>query len=653
MLEKSGTANRRTNGINHGRRRFIHGIAAAGVAATLGRPAFGEGVGSERLGAEPAVLTGDSFDLVIDSLPVNFTGRRVLGTALNGSIPGPIFRWREGDTVTIAVTNRLPTPTSIHWHGMRIPAEMDGVPGLSYAGIASGKTFVYRFPVRQNGTYWYHSHSGFQEQTGIVGALIIEPRDKEPFEFDREYVLLLTDWTDENPDIVYGNLKKQSDYYDYNRRTARTFFSDVKAHGLHATISDRLAWGRMNMSPTDVADVTSATYTYLLNGKPPGENWTALFDPGQRVRLRFINGSSMSFFDVRIPGLPMTVVQADGNAVQPVTIDEFRMGPAETYDVIVQPSDDSAYTIFAQTLSRRGYARGTLAPRMGMSAEIPPLDPLPMRTMADMGMGAMAMKGMKKSDMAGMQGMPGMDMAEINIKGMQNGSMASMQMDAPARSADSGMPSMEMPPAVRISDAEQIGIKPFPQPGPHTTRLVDDGPSSPIAVHRPPAMRVGPATAMVAMHPTARLNDPGDGLNENGRRVLTYADLRARYPGVDGRAPGREIELHLSGNMERYVWGFDGYRYSQAEPVHLKLGERVRIVLINDTMMDHPIHLHGLWGELENGHGEFLPYKHTIVVKPAERVSYLVSADTAGRWAYHCHLLYHMKSGMFRTVIVS
>jgi CopA family copper-resistance protein len=648
MPGKSRAVHRQTSGINRGRRRFIEGIAAAGAVAAFGLPTLGES-----LGTEPAVLTGDHFNLVIDWLPVNFTGRRVMATGVNGSVPGPTLRWREGDTVTLAVTNRLPMPTSIHWHGIRCPAEMDGVPGLSFAGIAPNETFVYRIPVRQNGTYWYHSHSRFQEQTGIVGALIIEPRDKEPIEFDREYVVLLTDWTDENPDTVYANLKKQSDYYDYSKRTARTFFSDVKTRGLHATILDRLAWGRTNMSPTDLADVTSATYTYLLNDKPPGSNWTALFEPGERVRLRFINGSSMSFFDVRIPGLPMSVVQADGNAVQPVTIDEFRMGPAETYDVIVQPADDSAYTIFAQPLSRRGYARGTLAPRMGMSAEIPPLDPLPMRTMADMGMGAMAMKGMKKSDMAGMQGMPGMDMGQMSMKGMQNGSMPSMQMDAPAHSDNPGMASMEMAHVVGSSGLEKIGTTPFPQPGPHTTRLVVDDPSGPIAVHRPTAMRVGPATAMVAMHPTTRLNDPGDGLNGNGRRVLTYADLRARYPGVDGRVPSREIELHLSGNMERYVWGFDGYRYSQAEPVHLKLGERVRIVLINDTMMEHPIHLHGVWGELENGHGEFLPYKHTIVVKPAERVSYLVSADTPGRWAYHCHLLYHMKSGMFRTVIVS
>jgi CopA family copper-resistance protein len=653
MGNKGRTANRQKSRLNPGRRSFLQGIAATGVVATLSPPTLGESLGSEGLGTEQTVLSGDHFELVIDSMEVNFTGRRVRATGVNGSAPGPTLRWREGDTVTIAVTNRLPVPTSIHWHGMRIPSEMDGVPGLSYAGIAPGKTFVYRFRVLQNGTYWYHSHSRFQEQTGIVGALIIDSLDKEPIEFDREYVVLLTDWTDENPEAVFANLKKQSDYYNYNKRTARTFLSDVKLHGFHKTISDRLVWGRMNMSPTDLADVTSATYTYLINGKPPGANWTALFEPGQRVRLRIINGSSMSFFDVRIPGLPMTVVQADGNAVQPVTVDEFRMGPAETYDVIVQPADDSAYTIFAQPLARRGYARGTLAPRIGMSAEIPPLDPLPMRTMADMGMGAMAMKGMKKSDMAGIPGMAGMDAAQTGMEGMPNGSMPAMQMDAANHPENSEMASMKMANQDITSDAEKLGTTPFPQPGPRTTRVVVEGPSNSSTVDRPNSMRVGPASAMVAMHPTARLKDPGDGLQENGRRVLTYADLRARYPGVDGRPPSREIELHLTGNMERYVWGFDGYLYSQAEPVRLKLGERVRIMLINDTMMEHPIHLHGLWGEIENGHGEFLPYKHTMVVKPAERLSYLVSADTPGHWAYHCHLLYHMKAGMFRTVIVS
>ena len=363
----------------------------------------------------------------------------------------------------------------------------------------------------------------------------------------------------------------------------------------------------------------------------------------------------MTFFDVRIPGLPMTVVQADGNAVQPVTVDELRMGPAETYDVIVQPPSESAYTIFAEPLSRDGYARGTLARRSGMAAEIPPLDPFPMRTMMDMGMGGMAMKGITKGNFAGMQSMAGTNMKQPSMMRLQDVSTPPMHMDAPPTSHSSATAAMEIPRVSRIS-LPKIGIAPFPQPGPHTAPFVltpESTPTNAIAENRNQVLHVGSNVVMVAAKPSPRLNDPGDGLRGNGRRALTYADLRALYPGVDGRPPEREIELHLTGNMERYVWGFDGYRYSEAEPVHLKLGERVRIVLINDTMMEHPIHLHGLWGELENGQGEFLPFKHTIVVKPAERVSYLVSADTPGRWAYHCHPLYHMKSGMFRTVIVS
>jgi CopA family copper-resistance protein len=645
MSGKSRAADRQTSGLNRGRRRFIEGIAAAGAVAAFGLPTLGES-----LGTEPAVLTGDHFNLVIDLLPVNFTGRRVMATAVNGSTPGPILRWREGDTVTIAVTNRLPTPTSIHWHGMRIPAEMDGVPGLSFAGIAPGKTFVYRFPVLQNGTYWYHSPSGFQEQLGLWGALVIEPQDKDPIEYDRDYVVLLCDWTDTKPETLYSNLKKQSDYYNFHRRTAGTFIEDAKNKGLRSTVADRLSYGRMNMTPADIADVTSATYIYLMNGNPPDANWTALFKPGERVRLRFINASTMTLFDVRIPGLPMTVVQADGNYVQPVTVDEMRLGVAETYDVIVQPQEDQAYTIFAQPESRGSYARGTLAPRMGMTAAIPPMDPYPLRTMADMGMGGMAqMKGMKMSGMSSDQ-MPGMK--DMQMKGMSDKSTLEMNnMDMPE------MKDMDMS-GMRDGALDPLAAKtPFPQPGPRTTRLMP--PPSQMMSRRTETMegqtplRIGPEVVGIAMKTSPRLHDPGDGLNGNGRRVLTYADLRALYRGVDGRPATREIILHLTGNMQRFIWGFDGYKFSQAEPIHLKLGERVRFVLINDTMMEHPIHLHGLWSELENGSGEFSPYKHTLLVKPAERVSYLISADTPGRWAFHCHLLYHMAAGMFRTVVVS
>ena len=622
------------------RRRLVQGVAAVGLAALVDGKL---NLASAQTSAHaPSVLTGKHFDLAIEAHQVDFTGRRVKAIKMNGTLPGPTLKWREGDTVTIAVTNHLSSETSIHWHGMRIPAAMDGVPGLSFAGIAPGKTFVYRFPALQNGTYWYHSHSGFQEQLGLWGAIVIEPREKDPIEYDRDYVVLLSDWTDTKPETLYSNLKKQSDYYNFHRRTAGTFIEDGKNKGLHSTLANRLTWGRMNMTPTDIADVTNATYIYLMNGNPAAANWTALFTPGERVRLRFINASAMTLFDVRIPGLTMTVVQADGNCVQPVAVDEMRLGVAETYDVIVQPHEERAYTLFAQPESRGSYARGTLAPRLGMTAEVPPMDPYPNRTMEDMGMGGMAhMKGRKMGGMSSDQ-MPGMK--DMQMNGMTDNSMPEMKdMDMRAMSDAAVEP--------------LAGKTPFPQPGPHTTRLM---PPPARMMSRPTETRegevplhVGPEVVGVAMKTSPRLHDPGDGLNENGRRVLTYSDLRALYKGVDSRPPTREIVLHLTGNMERYIWGFDAYKFSQAEPIHLKLGERVRFILINDTMMEHPIHLHGVWSELENGNGEFSPYKHTVIVKPAERLSYLVSADTPGRWAFHCHLLYHMEAGMFRTVVVS
>jgi len=447
---------------------------------------------------------------------------------------------------------------------------MDGVPGLSFRGIPPGETFVYRFPVHQSGTYWYHSHSGFQEQTGVYGPIVIVPKGGYAQAFDRDYVVMLSDWTDESPDTVVSNLKFQSNYYNYGQRTLGNLIDDAQRKGLSETVADRLEWGKMRMSPTDILDVSGATYTYLINGQPPGANWTALFRPGERVRLRFINGSSMSIFDVRIDGLPMTVIQADGNDLVPVTTDEFRISVAETYDVIVQPKADRAYTIFAQAEDRTGYARGTLAPRAGMAAAIPPMDPRPLRTMTDMGMGA-----------------------------MEHGEM----------------PGMELSPEGKRLEGK-VGVD------------------------------------NVAMMPTERLNRAGEGLPA-GRRVLSYADLRATRPGSDPRPPSREITLHLTGNMERFLWGFDGKKFSEAEPIVLQRGERVRFVLINDSMMEHPIHLHGLWSELENGQGEHRPYKHTINVKPGERLSYLVTADAPGRWAYHCHLLYHMETGMFREVRVA
>jgi len=541
------------------RRRFLQGAAAAGVSTLLPWSL------RDALAAPASVLSGTEFALAIEEVPLTINGRQASATGVNGQVPAPILSWREGDTVSLAVTNRLSEPSSIHWHGVRTPAPMDGVPGLSFRSIMPGETFVYRFLVKQSGTYWYHSHSMFQEQTGLYGAIVIQPRSGYAQAFDRDYVVLLSDWSFEQPETIVSNLKFQSDYYNYGQRTLGTFVEDAQRRGLAETVADRLEWGSMRMSPTDILDVSGATYTYLLNGQPPGANWTALFRPGERVRLRFINGSSMSIFDVRIDGLPMTVVQADGNDIVPVTVDAFRISAAETYDVIVQPGPDRAYTIFAQSEDRTGYARGTLAPRAGMDAPIPSMDPRPMRTMTDMGMG-----GMEHGSMSGMNMDPGsMPGTEHSSRpGMSHGSMPGMQMDHGRMAAMKASP-----------EAKQL--------------------QGSVGVDN------------VAMMPTERLNRAGEGFPP-GRRVLTYADLRALKPGNDPRPPSHEITLHLTGNMERFIWGFDGKKFSESGPIELKRGDRVRFVLINDTMMEHPIHLHGLWSELENGHGEYRPYKHTI-----------------------------------------
>lgn len=644
------------------RRRFVQGIAA-GAALTAADlhalPAFGE-VAPHM----PKTLSGKHFDLTIHYMPVNITGKRATAMAVNGSLPGPILRWREGDHVSIYVTNRLNVSTSVHWHSLRIPADMDGVPGLTYAGIAPGETFHYHFQVKQNGTAWYHSHTRFQEQSGIRGPLIIDPHPlgADPIQSDREHVIFLSDWTDTNPETVFSNLKEESDYYNYHKHTVPGFFSAVRQDGFRSTVKNRLAWAKMNMSDGDISDISGATYTYLLNGNPPNWNWTGLFQRGERVRLRFINGSAMTFFDVRIPGLKMTVVQADGNDVEPVPVDEFRIGVAERYDVIVEPQDERAYTIFAQSMDRTGYARGTLAPRVGMTAPIPPMDPRPKLTMVDMGMGSMA--GMKMTNMNGIDGMTSNDMPGMNKDAGSMHPGMHMQMESPEKAARDRMAAISSAAAKSMQNmdwkdaASKIGKTPFPQPSPYTKPAVVVSASEFRAMesHLKPAnpvkLHIGPQVASIAKHVESRLNSPGAGLDHNGRRVLTYADLRSPYPGVDGRPPSREIELHLTGNMNRYVWGFNGETFSNDNPIVLKLGERVRFVLINDTMMSHPIHLHGLWSELENGQGEHRPFKDTIIVKPAERVSYLISADTPGHWAYHCHLLYHMEAGMFRAVVV-
>ncbi|MEQ1528765.1 MAG: copper resistance system multicopper oxidase [Methylococcales bacterium] len=559
------------NPANPARRRFMQLLTALSLSPLLKTAQANTTRPSE-------ILTGTEFTLRIAETTVNFTGTAALATTINGSIPAPTLRWREGDTVTLHVINQLEHETSIHWHGIIPPYTMDGVPGVSFQGIAPGATFTYRFKVQQSGTYWYHSHSGMQEQTGIYGAIIIDPLDPDPIQADRDYVLQLSDWTDEDPLRVFAKLKTQSDYYNFNQPTAIDFIRDVVNQDLGAAVQKRHMWNQMRMNPTDLADISGYTYTYLLNGATPSDNWTGLFKPGERIRLRLINSGSMTFFDVRIPGLQMTVVQADGQNVEPVTVDEIRLGVAETYDVLVTPTT-GAYTIFAQTMDRTGFARGTLATQTGMSAAIPAPDKPEALTMADM-MGSMTHAG--------------------------------MAMDHSSHAMATN--------AVTVRHA---------------------------------GTEFGPSVDMRVDTPRTNLDDPGIGLRNNGRRVLTYADLHTIGGALDPRPPDREIEMHLTGNMERYSWSLDGLEFSESTPIHFRHGERLRVILVNDTMMSHPMHLHGMWSELESPDRKFQVRKHVITVQPAQRVTFLVTADALGRWVWHCHLFLHMHAGMMRQVVVA
>ncbi|MBQ0723624.1 MAG: copper resistance system multicopper oxidase [Paraperlucidibaca sp.] len=542
------------------RRQFVQGVAVTGLAVSSG--AWANSGMQETGRALMPHLTGQNFDLAIDRTMVNYTGKSKVATVINGSLPAPVLHFKEGDTVTINVTNHLKEWSSIHWHGLLLPFAMDGVPGISFKGIAPGETFTYQFPILQSGTYWYHSHSGFQEQTGMLGAIVIEPRDGETIKADCDHVVMLSDWTDENPMVLLNKLKSDAGFDNYQMPTAKRFIADVRKNGWKDTVESRKMWSLMRMSPTDFTDLSAHTYTYLMNGTNPASNWTGLFNKGDKVRLRFINGSAQTIFDVRIPGLKLTVIGTDGQLVDPVTVDEFRIAVAETYDVLVEPSDD-AYTIFAQNIDRSGFTRGTLAIRDGLSAPVPALDKIQWLSMGDM-----------MGDMSGKT-------------------------------------------TVKHASTEYSF-----------------------------------STDMHVDSPRTNLDDPGVNLRDNGRRVLTYADLRSiGHANEEQSEPTREMELHLTGNMERYIWGFDGLTFQESTPVRIAKGERVRITLVNDTMMTHPMHLHGMWSDLRAENGDFQVRKHTIMVQPAQKISFDVTGEE-GRWAWHCHLLYHMESGMFREVVV-
>lgn len=555
------------------RRTFLQRSAAVLLATHL--PAWARGQGTTDMRGLSA--RNNVFDLEVAHAMRSIDGRTGHMVLVNGQLPAPLLRWREGEDVTLHVTNRLQEDTSIHWHGLLLPYEMDGVPGVTFPGIRPGETFTYRFPIKQAGTYWYHSHSGLQEQQGHYGPIIIEPKDRDPVPFDREFVIVLSDWTFEHPHALFAKLKKHADVYNRQQRTFGDFLRDAREVGFKRAWSDGAMWGGMRMNRTDIADVTGATYTYLLNGHSPAENWQGLFKPGERVRLRFINAAAMSIFNVRIPGLPMTVVQADGLDVQPVETDEFQIGVAETFDVVVNPQND-AYTIFAESNDRSGYARATLTPEVGRTAEVPRLRPRPTLKMKDMAMTHDMGDGAHQHGHHGHHGMG------------------------------------------------------EPQTHDHPT---------------------GPGVVGLAEMPTNRLGERPLGLEDAPHRVLVYTDLKSLQRNPDLRAPEREMELHLTSNMERYMWSFDGRKFSEVtEPIIFHEGERLRLTMVNDTMMPHPIHLHGMFFDVVTAPHDHKPRKHTIVVKPGEKMSVDITADAVGEWAFHCHLLYHMHAGMMRVVSV-
>ncbi len=591
----------------HSRRKFLKKLSVS--CALLTTWPYLTTVKAQANAQTIPVLSGTEFDLTIAHTHVNITGTDKLATTINGTVPGPTLHWREGDTVTLRVKNLMHEETSLHWHGILLPYQMDGAPQISFNGIAPGETFTYQFKVKQSGTYWYHSHSEMQEQTGLYGAIVIDPVTPEPvlntIKVDRDYVVLLSDWTDEDPMAVFAKLKKESAYYNNNQPTIVDLFNDIADKGIQPAFEKRHMWNMMRMNRTDLADISAPTYTYLVNGQHSKDNWLGLFKPGEKVRLRFINASAQSFFDVRIPGLKMTVVAADGQNVEPVTVDEFRIGLAETYDVIVTP-ERSAYTIFAQSMDRTGYVRATLAMQPGLSTTVPTLDKPEPLTMDDM-MGAMG------------AGMRNMYHAGINHEAMNHDNKDHSQ----------------------HSQHEMAGMT--------NTHKAGD---KPVQVHHA-STEYGASVDMRVDTPRTNLDDPGIGLRNNSRRVLTYADLHTLGGVADSRPPSREIELHLTGNMQRYTWSFDGLEYNKAKPIHFRYGERLRVILVNDTMMAHPVHLHGMWSDLESEDGQFQVRKHTIIVQPAQRVTFRVTADALGRWPWHCHLFYHMHAGMFREVVVS
>jgi CopA family copper-resistance protein len=640
------------------RRDLIRGasLAGGGLALSAWMPAWAQPV-STGIATPLPTVSGNDIELKIAQQMMTIDGRKMRAIGVNGTVPAPLIRLREGQTVRLHVTNDLDEDSSIHWHGVLVPPQFDGVPGISFPGIRPKTTFVYEFPIIQNGTYWYHSHSGLQEQLGHYGPIVIDPAGVDPVKYDREHVIVLADHSAISPEAIFRAMKVDPGHFNFQRQTLAGLLSKRDQ-----ALKDRLDWGKMRMDPTDISDATGSAYTYIVNGYGPRDNWTALFTPGERVRLRFINASAMTTFNVRIPGLPLTVVQADGQNVRPVMVEEFQIGVAETYDVIVTPPDDRAYTLVGEAIDRSGMARATLAPRAGMTAEVPPLRERPLATMKDMGMDMSSMPGMEGMDMSGggMSPMRGVDpTAEKNASAKLTvaGAGAMAMGAAPGGTAMAGMDHSNMAgmAGMAAGGGAMAGMDHSAmagQPGMNMSSM-EMGPMNMRDFSKAPQVKKSPGVQTISPMPMDRTGEPGQGLENVGHKVLVYKDLMALERNPDVRAPDRSLDIHLTGNMERFMWSFDGEKMSDVhDPIPFIEGERVRINLINDSMMGHPIHIHGHFFELVTGHGDHAPRKHTVIVQPGGKVTWDFTADAVGDWAFHCHLLYHMHAGMMRVVSV-
>ena len=627
-------------------RRAILRTGLAGATALL--PTWARSASPGRVRSLPTV-SGNDITLTVDHATWEIDGRTAHAVTVNGTVPGPLIRLKEGEKVRLSVINKLAEDTSIHWHGLLVPFQFDGVPGVSFPGIKPGATFTYEFPLIQAGTYWYHSHSGLQEQLGHYGPLVIDPQDADPVAYDREHVVVLSDYSFIHPHAIMKRLKQQAGVFNFQKQTLAGLLA-----GKDQSLNERLAWAQMRMDPTDISDVTGAAYTYLVNGHGPADNWTGLFSPGERVRLRVINASAMTIFNVRIPGVPLTVVQADGQNVRPVTVDEFQIAVAETYDVVIGPMPDQAFTLVAESVDRSGMARATLAPREGMSAVVPPLRARPLASMKDMGMGAMDHSAPA----------PAVDHSKMDHSKMDHAAMGHMM--PPAREKGMGAMDPAAPaPAVdhskmdhskmdhsKMDHAAMGHMMPAASPAPAPAAPM----SHSMSMRDPrnaPQVKMGPGVQTISPMPTDRTGEPGQGLDDVGHKVLVYTDLVALTANPDSRPPTRTKEIHLTGNMERFMWSLDGEKFSEVKaPIPFRKDERVRIVLVNDTMMAHPIHLHGHFFEVVNGHPGHHPRKHTVNVLPGGKVTLDLTADAPGDWAFHCHLLFHMHAGMMQVVTV-